>query len=193
MKKETVYRIFGRIPTLETERLILRKMKTSDAQDMFDYSRRQEVTKYLLWEPHKNISQTIEYLDYLQTRYRVGDFYDWGVVQKKTNRLIGTCGFTVLDFTNNSAEVGYVLNSDFWGLGYAPEALMRVLRFGFMDLNVHRIEARYMVGNEKSRRVMEKCGMTFEGVKRSSLYVKGQYHDIGSCAILAEDYIREFL
>ena len=193
MKKETVYRIFGRIPTLETERLILRKMKTSDANDMYDYSRRPEVTKYLLWEPHTDISHTIDYLDYLQTRYRVGDFYDWGIVHKKTNRFIGTCGFTVLDFTNNSAEVGYVLNPDFWGQGYAPEALARVMRFGFMDLNIHRIEARYMVGNEKSRRVMEKCGMTFEGVKRSSLYVKGEYHDVGSCAILADEYIREFL
>lgn len=192
-KKETVYRIFSRIPTLETDRLLLRRMKTSDAKDMFEYSKMPEVTRYLLWQPHTEISQTIEYLEYLQTRYRVGDFYDWGVVLKETGKFIGTCGFTTLDFTNNSAEVGYVLNRDYWGHGFAPEALMRVLRFGFMELNIHRIEARYMTPNTPSRRVMEKCGMSFEGVRRSSLYVKGSYRDIGTCSILSEEYIRKFL
>ena len=193
LKKETVYKIFGRIPTIETERLILRKMKPSDSRDMYEYSRLPEVTRYLLWEPHTNPSQTLDYLEYLQTRYRVGDFYDWAVVEKSRGKMIGTCGFTSLDFSNNAAEVGYVLNPAFWGKGLAPEALMRVMRFGFMELNVHRIEAKYMVENARSRRVMEKCGMTFEGVRRSSMYVKGRYRDIGICSILSDEYIRKYL
>ena len=193
LKKETVYKIFGRIPTIETERLILRKMKPSDSRDMYEYSRLPEVTRYLLWEPHTNPSQTLDYLEYLQTRYRVGDFYDWAVVEKSRGKMIGTCGFTSLDFSNNAAEVGYVLNPAFWGKGLAPEALMRVMRFGFMELNVHRIEAKYMVENTRSRRVMEKCGMTFEGVRRSSMYVKGSYRDIGICSILSDEYIRKYL
>lgn len=193
LKKETVYKIFGRIPTIETERLILRKMKPSDSRDMYEYSRLPEVTRYLLWEPHTNPSQTLDYLEYLQTRYRVGDFYDWAVVEKSRGKMIGTCGFTSLDFSNNAAEVGYVLNPAFWGKGLAPEALMRVMRFGFMELNVHRIEAKYMVENSRSRRVMEKCGMTFEGVRRSSMYVKGSYRDIGVCSILSDEYIRKYL
>lgn len=193
LKKETVYKIFGRIPTIETERLILRKMKPSDSRDMYEYSRLPEVTRYLLWEPHTNPSQTLDYLEYLQTRYRVGDFYDWAVVEKSRGKMIGTCGFTSLDFSNNAAEVGYVLNPAFWGKGLAPEALMRVMRFGFMELNVHRIEAKYMVENARSRRVMEKCGMTFEGVRRSSMYVKGSYRDIGICSILSDEYIRKYL
>ena len=193
LKKETVYKIFGRIPTIESERLILRKMKPSDSRDMYEYSRLPEVTRYLLWEPHTNPSQTLDYLEYLQTRYRVGDFYDWAVVEKSRGKMIGTCGFTSLDFSNNAAEVGYVLNPAFWGKGLAPEALMRVMRFGFMELNVHRIEAKYMVENARSRRVMEKCGMTFEGVRRSSMYVKGSYRDIGICSILSDEYIRKYL
>ena len=193
LKKETVYKIFGRIPTIETERLILRKMKPSDSRDMYEYSRLPEVTRYLLWEPHTNHAQTLDYLEYLQTRYRVGDFYDWAVVEKSRGKMIGTCGFTSLDFANNAAEVGYVLNPAFWGKGLAPEALMRVMRFGFMELNVHRIEAKYMVENSRSRRVMEKCGMTFEGVRRSAMYVKGSYRDIGVCSILSDEYIRKYL
>lgn len=193
MNRDTIYKIFGRIPTLETERLILRKMRTSDTRDMYEYSRLPKVTKYLLWDPHESSSQTLEYLEYLQTRYRLGDFYDWGVVFRESGKMIGTCGFTRFDFENNSAEVGYVLNPDFWGRGIAAEALKRVMHFGFMELNLHRIEARYMSENSKSRRVMEKCKMKFEGIKRSSLYVKGQYHDVGSCSILSEEFIKEFL
>lgn len=107
--------------------------------------------------------------------------------------MIGTCGFARLDFENNSAEIGYVLNPDFWRKGYATEAVKRVINFGFHDLNLHRIEARYIVGNEVSRRVMEKCGMAFEGIHKSSLYVKDRYVSVGYCAITADDYISSYL
>ncbi|MBE6613159.1 MAG: GNAT family N-acetyltransferase, partial [Ruminococcaceae bacterium] len=112
------------------------------------------------------------------------------VVDRAAHKMIGTCGFTTLDFANNAAEVGYVLNPAYWGMGIAPEAVRRVIDFGFRELNVHRIEAKYMVENARSRRVMEKVGMTFEGVKRASMYIKGEYRDIGYCAILADEFIR---
>ena len=193
MKKETVYKLFSKIPTLETERLTLRRMKPSDSRDMFEYASKPEVTRYLLWEPHQNQRQTQDYLEYLQTRYRVGDFYDWALVDRERSKMIGTCGFTSLDFYNNSAEVGYVLNPEYWGRGIACEALCEVLKFAFMELNIHRVEAKYIVGNDRSRRVMEKCGMSFEGVRRSSMFIKGSYRDIGICSILSEEYINKYL
>ena len=189
MKKSFVFNLFSKIPTLTTERLTLRRMKPSDAEDMYEYSRLEAVTEYLLWYPHKNIEQTSDYLHFLQTRYRTGDFYDWAVVDNDTKKMIGTCGFTRLDFNHNLAEVGYVLNPEYWGRGIAAEAVRRVMDFAFMELNVHRVEAKYIVGNERSRRVMEKCGMSFEGVARSSMYIKGQYRDIGTCAIISDEYM----
>ncbi|MBQ8508660.1 MAG: GNAT family N-acetyltransferase [Clostridia bacterium] len=193
MKRDAIYKLFSHIPALETDRLTLRRMKTSDYKDMYDYARRPEVTRYLLWEPHTSIERTKDYLRYLQTRYRTGDFYDWALEERSTHRMIGTCGFTTLDFQNNGAEVGYVLHPDYWGAGFAPEAVRRVLSFGFMELNVHRIEAKYIVGNDRSRRVMEKCGMSFEGVRRSSMFIKGSYQDIGVCSILSEEFIKRYL
>lgn len=193
LNKEKVNKIFSHIPTLKTERLILRKMKITDSEDMFEYSKDPEVTKYLLWSPHTEYSQSLEYLRFLQGRYRAGDFYDWGIVLKDSGKMIGTCGFTSLDFGNNSGEVGYVINRAYWGKGIASEALAQVMRFGFMELNLHRLEARYMAENVSSRRVMEKCGMSFEGIKRSSMFVKGLYRDIGTCSILSDEYIRKFL
>ena len=188
MTREEVARIFRDPPIIETERLCLRKLLKSDAEDMYEYSAMREVTKYLLWEPHLSETYTRKYLSYLQGRYRAGEFYDWAVVWKRTNKMIGTCGFTRFNFESNSAEVGYVLNPSFWGYGIAPEAVLAVMRFGFVNLGLHRIEARYMVGNDRSRRVMEKLGMKFEGVARDSMHVKGRFVSVGTCAILCDEF-----
>lgn len=188
MKKENLYRIFSRMPVLETERLLLRPMRVSDAPDMYAYACNPEVTRYLLWNPHESITHTKEYLEYLGGRYRIGMHYEWAVVLRAENRMIGTCGFVHFDIPHKKGEVGYVLNPAYRGQGLAPEALRRVLQFGFQVLNLHRIEARYMVGNDASRRVMEKACMHFEGIARESMLVKGAYRDIGTCAILAPEY-----
>ena len=190
MQKETLTKIIKKMPELQTERLLLRRMKISDYSDMYEYSRLSIVTKYLLWNEHPDIKYTKDYLTFVQSQYRSGEFFDWAIVEKATNKMIGTCGFAKLDFENNSAEIGYVINPNYWRRGYATESVKKVIQFGFETLNLHRIEARYIVGNEVSRRVMEKCGMSFEGIHRSSVYVKGKYVSVGYCAILAEDYIQ---
>ena len=188
MNRETLVKIFSAIPTLETERLLLRPMSSRDAADMFDYANRAEVTKYLLWSPHNTVSYTREYLSYVEQRYRLGDFYDWAVVEKESRRMIGTCGFTSIDVANRRGEIGYVLSPDYHRRGYAPEAAKRVLEFGFSKLELNRIEARFMKGNEPSRRVAEKIVMTFEGYARDELFVKGEYKTVGRCAILRREF-----
>ena len=189
MQKETVFKKLKRFPVLETDRLILRKLKVSDYEDMYEYSKRDEVTKYLLWRSHPDLYYTKDYLSYVQSRYRAMEFFDWALILKDSGKMIGTCGYANLDFENNLAEIGYVINPDFQRRGYATEAVQRVIDYGFTELNLHRIEARYIVGNEVSRRVMEKCGMRFEGIHRSSLFVKGEYVSVGYCALTADDHI----
>ena len=189
MKRESICRIFSNIPKMETERLILRKIVIDDVEDMYEYSKDNSVTEYLTWSAHIDRSYTLEYINYLQARYKTGDFYDWGVVVKESGRMIGTCGFTRFDYVNNSAEIGYVLNSDYHGHGIATEAVTKILEFGFDRLNLNRIEGRYMVENAASRRVMEKCGMRFEGVRREGMLIKGKYRDIGVCSILNKEFV----
>lgn len=187
-KRDKLFDIFSSMPTLECDRLILRRMLKSDARDMFEYSCLEEVTRYLLWSPHESLAYTEQYLNYVQSRYRDGDFYDWAIILKTENKMIGTCGFTTIDTENNSAEIGYVINPAYAGNGYACEAVSRILDFGFNELELHRIEAKYIVGNEASRRVMEKCNMKFEGIAKGSMKIKGEYRDIGKCAILKGEY-----
>lgn len=188
MKKEKIYRVFSHLPELTTSRLTLRKMLVADTADMYEYACRPDVTKYLTWNPHPDRDYTREYLQYLGSRYATGMFYDWAIIYEPDCKMVGTCGFTSFNCSSDSAEVGYVLNPTYWGKGIVNEALTRVLRFGFEELKLHRIEARFMEGNDRSLRVMEKVGMHFEGIQRESMLVKGNYVNVGICSILASEW-----
>lgn len=181
-------KLFDRGPRIETERVILRHMKVSDAKDMYEYARHPEVTRYLLWAPHESLEYTRNYLSQIEDAYRRNEFHDFAVELKSNGKFIGTCGFADLDMGNFKGEIGYVLNPEYWGMGIACEAVNAILRLGFDRMGLNRIEARYMLGNDRSRRVMEKCGMQFEGIQRQAMFVKKGFCDIGICAILAKDY-----
>lgn len=188
MDKLDIIARFKAPPILRTPRLILRKLLKSDADDMFEYAGNPAVTKYLLWDAHASKKYTLRYLSYLQSRYKVGEFYDWAIVEIQSGKMIGTCGFTSFDLPNNSAEVGYVLNPTYWHRGIAAEALREMLHYAFEVLQLNRVEARYMLGNENSRRVMEKVGMTFEGVSREAVFTKGRYASVGTCSVLRNEF-----
>lgn len=191
MKKESIYRIFSKIPTLETERLILRKMLVSDKDDIYAYSCREDVTEFLTWSVHASVAYTQDYLRYIGQRYSVGDYFDWAVVEKASGRVIGSCGFTRFDYPNDAGEIGYVFHPDYWGKGYATEAVAEVVRFGFVALKLHRIEAKYLKGNNRSCKLMERLGMKFEGERREAMLVKGAYRTVGTYAILAGEYQKD--
>ncbi len=181
-KNPRISKAFSPMPTLYTERLVLRPMRTSDAFDMYEYARRDDLTEYLLWSPHPSVSDTRDYLTYIESRYSTCDFYDFAVTLADSGKMIGTVGFTRLDMAHNLGEIGYVINPDYHNLGIATEAAAEIMRFGFEKLSLHRIEAKFMQGNTASLRVMEKLGMSFEGYHRDSMLVKGVYRTIGYCS-----------
>ncbi len=190
---------FDLIPSLYTDRLTLREMRVSDSLDMYEYSKRADVTKYLLWSEHPDQYYTKKHIESVRRLYRSGEYYDWAIIYNGSpddddtlrayrGRMIGTCGYASLSAENRSGEIGYVLNPALWGYGVATEAALEVMLFGFEKLDLQRIEARYMIGNERSERVMRKLGMLHEGVHRSFLLVKGVYRDIGRYAILRHEF-----
>ena len=189
VKREDIHRIFSDLPELSTERLLLRRMKVGDSFDMFEYACREDVTEFLLWKPHPNLAYTREYLQFVATHYEIGDFFDWAIVWREQEKMIGTCGFTRFDHANNVGEIGYVINPIYRGIGVADEAVREVMRFGFERLKLNRIEAKFMEGNAASRRVMEKTGMTFEGFHRKAMKIKGKYETIGICSILRDEFL----
>ena len=188
MKKQTIYNIFTKMPRLYTQRLTLRPLHTSDAYDMYEYACREDLTEYLLWSPHPSVSYTRDYLAYIESRYAKGEFYDWAITLTDGGKMIGTVGFTKIDCTHNSAEIGYVLNPEYHHAGIGTEAAECVVEYGFSRLGLHRIEARFMQGNDASLHVMDKLGMKFEGYRRDLMLVKGNFRTIGGCAILRDEF-----
>ncbi len=171
--------VFSDAPTLETDRLYLKKIVDEYAHDMYDYAKDPLVTRYLTWSPHSSLKETQRHIKLLQKKYKSGFYNDWGIVEKSTGRMIGTCGFTSFDEKKNMAEIGYVLSKDYWGRGLAAEAAKRVMQFGREVFGLTSFYAKCIEGNNASISVMKKCGMTeLDGIYKNSMFIKGEYKTI---------------
>ena len=166
-------RVFRDLPKLETDRLILKKISVSDAEDMYSYASLNSVTRFLLWSPHLNIEDTRGYIEFLNRQYKKGTYADWGVFLKSEGRLIGTTGFADFDFENNTGEVGYVLNPAYQGNGYMSEAVSAVLSVAFDCIGLERVDLRIMEENKPSMRLASRLGFYFEKIGEEPLNVKG--------------------
>ena len=173
---------------LTTERLILRRMDMNDAKDLFEYGRDREVARHVLWSAYVSVAEARAYVRAMQRKYRMGEPASWCIELKETGRVIGTIGYMWHQQDHGSAEVGYSLARDQWNKGIMTEALERVIRYSFDDMQLHRIEAQHEVDNPASGAVMRKCGMKHEGTLRGRLFNKGRYVDVDLYSILREDY-----
>jgi [ribosomal protein S5]-alanine N-acetyltransferase len=183
--------VFADLPELETERLVLRKMRLDDAEAMFAYASDPEVTRYVLWDTHRSIEDSESFLRSATEGYERGDFGGWGIVLKDDGAFVGTCGVDAGYAPEHArAELGYVLSREHWGKGLMPEAVRAVIAFGFEKLSLNRVEARCIAENTASARVMEKAGMTYEGTLREREFIKGAYRDIKLYSILRREYRR---
>lgn len=177
------------LPRLETDRLILRKMRLEDAEAMFAYASDSEVTRYVIWSTHRTVEDSRAFLDLTISNYASGEGLDWGIVYKGDEKFIGTCGFVNHDPEHSRAEIGYVLARRYWGRSLAPEAVRAMIRFGFEHMDLNRIEARCIAGNTASARVMEKARMTYEGTLREREKIQGKLRDMKMYSVLRREYL----
>ena len=150
--------------SFETRRLRLRKPILEDAEAIFrQYAQDPEVTKYLTWHPNRSIDETREFLRLCIAAWEQGRSFQWAIVEKKTDRLIGMVGFRV---DGHKWELGYVLARKSWGRGYMTEAVKALVAWALKRPEVYRIWAVCDIENPASARVMEKAGMYREGTLR---------------------------
>lgn len=155
--------------TIETPRLILRRLSLDDAEAMYqNWATDPDVTKYLTWQPHANIDVTRQVLNAWVTRYDDGSSFIWGIVLKNTQTLIGTIAVVRFDERTESAVIGYCMSKAYWGQGIMPEALKAVMDYLFDVVGFNRVAANHDINNPKSGRVMQKAGMKYEGVLRQA-------------------------
>lgn len=154
---------------LESERLLLRPLRLSDAVDMFEYASDEENATYV-FPTHRALSDTRGII----ANYFIADpLGKYAIELKKTGKMVGTIDLR-LDIPNRNAELGYVINKEFWGQGIVPEACNLLLAFGFEKLRMQHIFAKYDEDNVRSGRVMDKIGMKEEGRFPKSRIAKGK-------------------
>ena len=178
---------FSRLPVLETEDLILRRIRRKDAGDIYRYASDPEVARYVLWDPHRSLAETRRVVRCLCRRAREGWPSSWAVTLRETGRVIGTVGFVWYSAENRSAELGYSFSREYWNRGYATQAVGAVSSEAFRSLPLNRLEAQYDVRNPASGRVLQKCGFRREGLLRGRVLNKGEYADVVMYSLLRSD------
>lgn len=178
---------------LESEHLLLRKMRLSDAEMMFkNWTSDERVCKYLSWLAHQSIEDTKSFIEMNLNQYDNLDFYSWLIIHKQTSQPIGTIGMDYHKATRVRAdyfEAGYCIGYDYWNQGLMSEALACVINFMFNQVEAHRIVACHEVNNIASRKVMVKCGMKSEGIQREAgLTNQKQYCSFACYSILDHEY-----
>ena len=147
---------------LETERLFFRRWEESDAEILFEEASNPEVGPPAGWQPHKNVEESLEII-----RNVLNGPEAYAICLKENGKPIGTIELRLKDNTDmtdkdDECELGYWLAREFWGQGIMPEAAKEMLRHAFEDLGMTKVWCGYYDGNNKSKRVQEKCGFTYQ-------------------------------
>ena len=178
---------FAEFPVLETERLVLREIVPADAQDLLVFTGDPYVQRYNA-RPMTNVSQALAEIEEHQTLFLRQDGVAWGITLKGSHRVVGRAGFHAWSLSNR-AMLGYDLAREYWGLGIASEAVSEVIRFGYEEMRLNRIEAETIEDNHESRRMLERIGFKLEGVRREySLEDDGEYHGSAIYSLLRGEY-----
>jgi [ribosomal protein S5]-alanine N-acetyltransferase len=151
---------------LETKRLILRPLELSDAQAMFDMNKNPEVHKYLWQTPEKTIDESIKVIEYVQRQYASNNIGRFATILKETGEFIGWTGIKFVNDheengNTNFYDYGYRLDEPFWNKGYATEASIKWLDYGFNEMKINTMNAYTHSQNGASNHILEKVGMKF--------------------------------
>ncbi len=166
------------IRNLYTARLILRKLRRDDVQDYYDRLGSSEaVTRYMLWNPHENLSDSVASIEKTLRRYESGRCYRWGIARKEDDRIIGIVELLRFDEEAKSCSFAYMLAECFWGRGYGTEALKAALSFAFREMKLDSVEADHMAENVASGAVMAKAGMQYIRTDRAKYEKNGRVFD----------------
>ncbi len=181
---------------LESSRLFIREFNLDDIESVYEYSSNSNNTYFMDSGPadHEDVQNFInkKLAEQLESPRRN---FDFAICLKENGRLIGSCAL-FLDEKRMQAELGYIFHQDFHHMGYASEATRKMLEFGFMNLNLHRIFARCDSENLASEAVMKRLGMRKEAEMKSCRFVKvggrEQWRSEKTYAMLQKEYLLNF-
>lgn len=155
---------------IETDRLILRRYVIEDADAMYkNWASDSEVTKFLTWQPHSSVDVSRSIIEDWLKEYSDEKYYHWAIVFRDNgNEPIGDISVVQMNEDISMVHIGYCLGRAWWRRGIMSEALKAVMDFMFDTVEVNRVESRHDPMNPNSGKVMQKCGMKYEGTLRSA-------------------------
>lgn len=173
-------------PVLEGERVVLRRVRDTDAAGIFRCYSDPDIMRYIgtpLDDP-ECIQGIVE--DYFLGQEE-GTSLVWAIEEKHSGEFTGTAGFESFSFLDCCAETGFTLLKEYRRQGYMTEAMEAIIAFAFRELRLNRIEARIHPDNAPALRLAERLGFTLEGTLRQSVYFDGEFHDQMVLSIIRED------
>lgn len=180
-----------RIEPLETDRLLLRPLTADDLEAVLVYQTDAEVLRYMLW-PTRTRAEAVEHLERRSRMTHVardGDGLIYGVAEKeRPDRVVGEINLQVTSVIGRQAEVGWILNPQFHGRGYAVEAATRVIDLAVETLGIHRVHAQLDPRNDASVALCARLGMRLEAHFVEDIFYKGEWGDTGVYAVLAREW-----
>ena len=147
---------------METERLILRRWEDSDAENLYEYAKNPDVGPIAGWPPHQSVDESRDVIKNVLSGEEA-----YAICLKEDGKAIGAIelklnGHTDMTDQDDECEMGYWLGKPFWGRGIMPEAVKEMLRHAFEDCGMQKVWIGYYEGNNKSKRVQEKCGFKYQ-------------------------------
>lgn len=177
--------------TIETKRLLLRRFKAEDAPAMLNnWASEDSVTRFLTWPTHTSIEVSRFVAKDWASHYEEENYYQWAIVLKEIDEAIGSIAVIHIDEAADKTAIGYCIGSRWWSRGIMTEAFSAVIKFLFEEVGVNRIEAMHDIDNPASGKVMQKCGLLYEGTLRKYAVNNQGIVDTAMYGILAEDYFK---
>lgn len=174
--------------TLETNRLLLRLFKESDAREVTRLCNNYNIYKNTLYLPYPySMDDALSWMKNHQENFNGNKAYEFAVTDKVTGKLYGAIALTNHQKFNHG-EIAYWIGEEYWGNGYATEAAITILEFAFVEKNYNKVFARYFDSNEASGKVLSKIGMKKEGVLREHILKEDQYIDLVYYGILKKEF-----
>ena len=163
-------------PPLDAGEFALREILPEDAADWYRYLGDREVTE-LTSSDYDSQAEVDEIIRYFEESFRQKTAMRWAIARKDDGAMIGDCGYNQFDWRHHSAVIGYGLAKEYWGRGVMTNAVNTMLRWGFAELGLNRIEATTNPLNHRSARVLEKLGFQREGTLRDYRLDRGVFRD----------------
>lgn len=182
-------------PTIKTQRLVLNELRDNDEHDIYRIFSDAQVMEFYDMESLTKPEEGLEIVRFLQEKFTTKTGIRWAIRESSpsnNNKLIGTCGFNNWVAYDHSAIIGYELAPEFWGKGYANEAIQAVINSAYnnqLPIHINRIEASVVLGNTSSENVLKKNGFRFEGTLREKGFWNNQYHNMNLFSLLKSDFL----